>query len=130
MKRAQDKQDAADACPVTRAMSLIGYKWAGLVVWHLMDGPMRHGELLRALPGISPKTLTGRLRELEGENVVRRRVFAEVPPRVEYELTDRGRSLYEIYDAMARWSQEDEGTGGADGVAGSEAPAPAAGPTE
>jgi DNA-binding HxlR family transcriptional regulator len=97
-----------DICPVTRAMSLIGYKWAGLVVWQLMDGPKRHGELLRALPGISPKTLTDRLRELEGERVLERRVFAEVPPRVEYELTDRGRSLYEVYEAIVRWARADQ----------------------
>ncbi len=96
------------ACPVTRVMSLIGYKWSGLVVWQLMDGPKRHGELLRALPGISPKTLTDRLRELEAERVLVRRVFAEVPPRVEYELTARGRSLHEIYQAIVRWAHVDE----------------------
>jgi DNA-binding HxlR family transcriptional regulator len=94
-------------CPVQRTLTLIGYKWAGLVVWQLMDGPKRHGELLKALPGVSPKTLTDRLRELEGEGVLTRRVFAEVPPRVEYQLTDRGRSLNAIYDAMVAWANED-----------------------
>lgn len=108
MKQSTVGNRPEDLCPVTRAMSLIGYKWAGLVVWQLMDGPRRHGELLRALPGISPKTLTDRLRELEGEGVLERRVFAEVPPRVEYELTDRGRSLYEIYEAMVRWAKVDQ----------------------
>ncbi len=108
MKHQPDGTRPEDICPVTRAMSLIGYKWAGLVVWQLMDGKKRHGELLRALPGISPKTLTDRLRELEGEGVLERRVFAEVPPRVEYELTDRGRSLYEVYEAMVRWAKADQ----------------------
>jgi DNA-binding HxlR family transcriptional regulator len=88
-------------------MTLIGYKWAGLVVWQLMAGPKRHGELLRSLPGISPKTLTDRLRELEGEGVLTRRVFAEVPPRVEYELTERGRSLNAVYEAMIAWATAD-----------------------
>jgi DNA-binding HxlR family transcriptional regulator len=104
------KQDRAlDICPVDQTLRLIGYKWAGLVVWQLMDGPRRHGELLRALPGISPKTLTDRLRELEGEGVLTRHVFAEVPPRVEYALTDRGRSLYGVYEAMVAWAKADRG---------------------
>ncbi len=90
-----------------RTLSVIGNRWAGLVVWHLMEGRMRHGELLRALDGISPKTLTERLRELEGEGFVVREVFLEVPLRVEYELTDRGRSLYGVFEAMAAWSEAD-----------------------
>ncbi len=86
---------------------MIGYRWAGRVVWHLMDGRKRHGELLRLMPGISPKTLTDRLRELEHEGFVSREVFPEVPPRVEYELTERGRSLGGVFDAMATWGAAD-----------------------
>ena len=95
------------SCPVERTLSVIGNRWVALVVWQLMQGRKRHGELLRLLPGISPKTLTDRLRELEGRGFVSREVFAEVPPRVEYELTERGRSLYAIFEAMSSWGDAD-----------------------
>ncbi len=100
-------------CPVDRTLSVIGYRWAGRVVWHLMDGRKRHGELLRLMPGISPKTLTDRLRELEHEGFLVREVFAEIPPRVEYELTARGRSLGMVFDAMAAWGEADKAEHGA-----------------
>ena len=95
------------SCPVERTLNVIGNRWVALVVWQLMQGRKRHGELLRLLPGISPKTLTDRLRELEGRGFVSHEVFAEVPPRVEYELTERGRSLYAIFEAMSSWGDAD-----------------------
>ncbi len=91
-----------------RTLSVIGYRWAGRVLYVLLDGRKRHGELLRLLPGISPKTLTDRLRELEQEGFVVREQFAEIPPRVEYELTDRGRSLSVVFDVMGEWGCADQ----------------------
>jgi len=96
-----------DDCPVTRTLMVVGHRWSGQVVWHLMDGRKRHGELLARIPGVSSRVLTERLRELEGEGFVRREVFAEVPPRVEYELTERGRSLASAFDAICAWGEED-----------------------
>jgi DNA-binding HxlR family transcriptional regulator len=93
---------------VERTLSVIGYRWAGRVLYLLLDGRKRHGELMRLLPGISPKTLTDRLRELEQEGFVIREHFAEIPPRVEYELTDRGRSFGAVFDAMADWGRADQ----------------------
>ena len=95
-------------CPVDRLLRVLGRRWAGQVIWHLLSGRKRHGELLAAVGGASPKTLTDRLRELEAEGFVRREAFAEVPPRVEYELTERGRSLTSVFDAMCEWSTEDQ----------------------
>jgi DNA-binding HxlR family transcriptional regulator len=95
-------------CPVDRTLSVIGYRWAGRVVWHLMDGRKRHGELLKLMPGISPKTLTDRLRELEHAGFLTRHLYPEIPPRVEYELTPRGLSLGAVFDAMAEWGESDK----------------------
>lgn len=94
-------------CPVERTLNILGNRWVSLVVWHLLDGRKRFNELKAALPGISGKILTDRLRELEAHGFLTREVFAEVPVRVEYELTERGRSLYVIFDAMCAWGTAD-----------------------
>lgn len=85
-------------------MALDG-KWTILIVRDLMGGTKRFGELRRSLTGISPKTLTDRLRGLEEHGLVDRRIFAEVPPRVEYSLTDAGRTLEPVLVALARWGR-------------------------
>ena len=90
-----------------RTLNVLGNRWVSLVVWHLLPGRKRYGELKEAIPGISGKVLTDRLRELEQHGFVTREVFAEVPVRVEYELTERGRSLHAIFDAMCAWSKAD-----------------------
>jgi DNA-binding HxlR family transcriptional regulator len=73
-----------------------------------MDGRKRHGELLRLMPGISPENPHDRLRELEHAAFVTREQFPEIPPRVEYELTERGRTLGSVFDAMAEWGEADK----------------------
>lgn len=98
----------AGSCPVERTLNVIGRRWVGQVLWHLLSGRKRHGELLAAVGSISPKMLTDRLRELEGAGFVTREAFAEVPLRVEYELTERGRSLAGVFEAMCRWGLEDQ----------------------
>lgn len=94
-------------CPVERTLNVVGRRWVGQVLWTLLSGRKRHGQLLEAIGAISSKVLTDRLRELENAGFLTREVFAEVPPRVEYELTDRGRSLASVFDAMSEWGQRD-----------------------
>jgi DNA-binding HxlR family transcriptional regulator len=93
------------ACPVERALAIVGAKWTLLVLHNLMSGPRRFGELQHLVPGASPKMLAARLRELERLGLVTRTAYAEMPPRVEYELTEAGRSLRPIIDSLARWGE-------------------------
>ena len=90
-------------CPIERTLSVIGGKWTMLILRDLLDGTRRFGELRRSLDGVSPKTLSQRLRELEAQGVVQRVIYPEVPPRVEYSLTERGKSLRAILDQMRTW---------------------------
>ena len=93
-------------CPVETALTLMGDRWKILIVRDLLTGTKRFGELRKSLTGISQKVLTQHLRIMEENGLVQRKVFAEVPPRVEYTLTDLGQSLKLIHDAMWRWGEE------------------------
>ena len=93
-------------CAVTKTIKVIGSKWTMLILHHLTDGTKRFGELQRELKGISPKTLSQRLQELEREKMVSKKVFAEVPLHVEYSLTDKGKSVGKIFTEMARFSSQ------------------------
>ena len=93
-------------CPVERTVNLIGGKWTLLILRDLFTGTKRFGELRTSLAGVSPKTLTDKLRELEGDGLVQRQIYPEVPPRVEYSLTPRGKSLQKIFDAMQEWGTQ------------------------
>ena len=93
-------------CPVERTVNLIGGKWTMLILRDLLVGTKRFGELRTSLAGVSPKTLTDKLRELEGDGLVQRKIYPEVPPRVEYSLTPRGQSLQKIFDAMQEWGTQ------------------------
>ena len=84
---------------------LIGDKWKVLILRDLMPGTRRFGELKKSIGSVSQKVLTAQLRDMEAKGLVRRKVYAEVPPRVEYSLTDLGRSLKPILDAMWRWGE-------------------------
>lgn len=94
------------ACPVETALTLMGDRWKMLIVRDLLTGTKRFGELKKSLTGISQKVLTQHLRMMEETGLVSRKVYAEVPPRVEYTLTDLGRSLKPIHDAMWTWGEE------------------------
>ncbi len=87
-------------CPIARTATLIGDRWTPLIVRDLAPGCRRFSELQRSLQGISPKTLSDRLRRLEEADIVTRSCFAEMPPRVEYRLTDKGHALLPIIESM------------------------------
>ena len=94
------------ACPVETTLMLISDKWKVLILRDLMPGTRRFGELKKSIGTVSQKVLTAQLRDMEAKGLVTRRVYAEVPPRVEYSLTDLGRSLQPILDAMWSWGEE------------------------
>ncbi len=101
---AENSVAGIDCCPVMATLGVIGGKWKPAILYQLVGADvLRFGELKNRLSGITQKMLTQQLRELETEGVIRRKVYAEVPPRVEYSLTDYGRSLSPILDAMAHW---------------------------
>jgi DNA-binding HxlR family transcriptional regulator len=97
------KSDAAGRCPVESTLGVIGGRWKAAVLHHLLSGTRRFGQLRGLMPNISQRMLTLQLRELEEDGLVRRTVYAEVPPRVEYDLTPWGRSLEPILLAMCEW---------------------------
>lgn len=94
------------SCPIERTFAIIGSKWTVLILRELSSGTKRFGQLRDSLRGISPKTLTQRLRELEKDGIVHKTSYPEIPPRVEYRLTTRGESLRTILTALARWGAE------------------------
>lgn len=98
-------------CSVAACAEIIGSKWTALLVHDLSEGPRRFSELEHACPGISPRTLSERLRWLEEEGILTRRSYAESPPRVEYELTGKGEGLLPIIGEMRRFGHEWLGCG-------------------
>lgn len=93
------------ACPVETTLTLIGNKWKVLILRDLMPGTMRFGELKKSLGTVSQKVLTAQLRDMESDGLLIRTVYPEVPPRVEYTLTDLGMSLKPILDSMWAWGE-------------------------
>jgi len=93
------------ACPVATTVGLIGNKWKLLIIRDLLTGTKRFGELRKSVTGISQKVLTDNLRSLEQDGLVIRTIFAEVPPRVEYELSELGNTLRPIMDSMELWGK-------------------------
>lgn len=90
-------------CPVETTLKLIGDKWKVLILRDLMEGTKRFGQLRKSVGSVSTKVLTEQLRQMERDGLVSRKVYAEVPPRVEYSLTELGRSLSGVLDAMKAW---------------------------
>jgi DNA-binding HxlR family transcriptional regulator len=90
-------------CPVAAALDVLGGRWKGQILYYLLRGPTRFGALRRLVPGATQRMLTLQLRELEGDGVIHREVYREVPPRVEYSLTPFGMSLRPIIEAMELW---------------------------
>lgn len=94
-----------DQCPTRVVLDCIADKWAVLIVGRLAVGKQRFGELRRAIKGISPKVLTQKLRELERDGIVARRIHATIPPRVDYSLTPLGSTLVELVDTIRLWAE-------------------------
>ncbi len=99
------KKPALPACPVETTLTLIGDKWKVLILRDLMPGTKRFGELKKSIGSVSQKVLTAQLRAMEESGLVHREVYAEVPPRVEYSLTELGQSLKPILDSMSAWGE-------------------------
>lgn len=98
-----ERFDCGPGCPVEAALGLIGGKWKGVALYHLLGGTLRFNELRRRLPKVTQRMLTKQLRELEADGLLLRQVYAEVPPRVEYRLSPRGRSLEPVILALKAW---------------------------
>lgn len=98
--------ETANYCPVSTTLDLIGGKYKALILWHLADGKLRFSQLTKKISKATPKMLTQQLREMEAQNLIHREVYPVVPPKVEYSLTDLGRSLMPVLVAMRDWGAE------------------------
>ncbi|SCZ69349.1 winged helix-turn-helix transcriptional regulator [Epibacterium ulvae] len=103
-KAKHSRFDCSPGCAVEATVSLIGGKWKSILLWHLhIDGTLRFSELRRRIPNITQRTMTNQLRELEQDGLINRKVYPQVPPKVEYSLTDLGRGLSPILEALKIW---------------------------
>lgn len=98
-----ERYDCSLGCPVEAALEQIAGKWKGLIIYHLMEGTLRFNELARRVGSVTQRSLTKQLRELESDGIIHRQVYAVVPPRVEYSLTEKGRELRGVIQALHRW---------------------------
>ena len=104
MPRIRHKRlDCSPGCAVEAALALIDGKWKGVILYHLFGRVLRFNEIRRLLPNVTQRMLTNQLRELEADQLIRRKVYAEVPPKVEYSLSERGRSLEPVIMALKAW---------------------------
>ena len=99
------RETCLEPCPIERGMRIIGGKWTGSILWHLKDGPVRFNELSRLIGGASKKMITERLRQLEAQGLITRRVLSTSPVSVEYEITSFGSSAVGFLDALRNWSE-------------------------
>lgn len=100
------RTDGHYRCTMEATLDVIGGKWKGVILWHMRERTLRFNELTRLMPRVTPKMLTQQLRDLEADGLVLRTVYPVVPPKVEYTLTDVGRSLLPVLDVMCAWGKE------------------------
>ena len=105
MLKTNNRYDCAVGCPIEATLDLIGGKWKGVILHHLLQGTLRFNELRRRIPTCTQRTVTRQLRELEEAGLVHRHIYPQVPPRVDYSLTPEGHSLQPIIQAMHAWGQ-------------------------
>ena len=105
VKKTRHTSYVPTACPVEATLELIGGKWKGIILYYLLDGRLRFSELKRRIGCVTQRMLTKQLRELEHTGLVNRIVYAEVPPRVEYELTEEGKTLKPILKSLKKWGE-------------------------
>lgn len=109
VKPRHSRFDCAPGCSVEAAISLIDGKWKCVILFHLLDGTARFNELRRKIPAVTQRTLTNQLRELEMDGLIERTVYAVVPPKVEYDLSELGRSMTPVLMALKRWGDSNIG---------------------
>jgi DNA-binding HxlR family transcriptional regulator len=97
-------------CPLNAALYIVGGKWKLKILYHLLDKPKRFGELRKLLPNITQQMLTIQLRELEQDGAIHREIYKEIPPKVEYSMTDFGRSLTPVLNVLLEWGKENAST--------------------
>ena len=102
----EKKYKAACDCPITATIDIIGGKWKPVIIWILIQESKRFGELHKSIPGIALKVLSRQLKELEASGIIIRKAYPEVPPKVEYSLSEKGRSLTNIMQLIATWSRD------------------------
>lgn len=100
---AHERYDCNEGCPVEAALNVIGGKWKSIILYHLLEKTMRFNELKRLMPGITQRMLTKQLRELEADQLISRKVYPVVPPKVEYSMTPYGETLAPIIHALRDW---------------------------
>ncbi|XHB98392.1 helix-turn-helix domain-containing protein [Nitratireductor sp. ac15] len=103
--RRQVLEPCLEPCSIERGMRIVGGKWTGSILWHLKDCPVRFNDLARMIGGASKKMITERLRQLEGQGLVRREIVETSPVSVQYEITDLGRTALGFLDALRKWSE-------------------------
>lgn len=106
LKAKSQKTKAPPPCPVTAIVNIIGGKWKPMILFNLLSGKKRFNELQRLTGNPSARILTMQLRELEEDRIIKREVYEQIPPRVEYSLTARGKSLNDVLETMAQWGKE------------------------
>lgn len=101
-----EKYDCNEGCPVEATLAVIGGKWKGVILYHLLSETIRFNELRRAMPEITQRMLTKQLRELEADQLISRKVYPEVPPKVEYSMTEYGKTLIPLIKALQVWGTQ------------------------
>lgn len=106
MKKVSNSQERIhELCPVTTTIGVVGGKWKLIILWHLSQETLRFSELEKKIPGITQKMLTQQLREMEKDNLITRKVYAQIPPKVEYSITPHGLSLNKVLAALGEWGE-------------------------
>ncbi len=100
------RYDCDFGCPVEACLEVVGGKWKGVILYRLMGGTKRFNELMRLMPDVTQRMLTRQLRELEADQIVERKVYPEVPPKVEYSLTEFGQTLVPVLKVVQKWGAE------------------------